>query len=96
MLPGTPKVVKCSVGQRLETDCGLCSRYPSMKECMPILACKRDIQVHLQHLNLSRQAVASEGDLILLRLDSIIIFRFYYYALESGSIRGKNILFAFL
>jgi hypothetical protein len=67
MLPGTPKVVKCSVGQRLETDCGLCSRYPSMKECMPILACKRDIQVHLRRLNLSRQAVASEGDLILLR-----------------------------
>jgi hypothetical protein len=67
MLPGTPKVVKCSVRQRLETDCGLCSRYPSMKECMPILACKRDIQVHLQRLNLFRQAVASEGDLILLR-----------------------------
>jgi hypothetical protein len=38
-----------------------------MKECMPILACKRDIQVHLRRLNLSRQAVASEGDLILLR-----------------------------
>ncbi|CAB4012091.1 Transposon Tf2-6 poly [Paramuricea clavata] len=67
MLPGTPKVVKCSVRQRLETDCGLCSRYPSMKECLPILACKRDIQVHLRRLNLCRQAVASEGDLILLR-----------------------------
>ncbi|CAB3980382.1 Hypothetical predicted protein [Paramuricea clavata] len=67
VLPGTPKVVKCSIGQRLETDCGLCSRYPSMKECMPILACKRDIQVHLRRLNLCGQAVASKGDLILLR-----------------------------
>ena len=67
MQTGTPNVLKCSVGQRHETDCGLCSRYPSMKECIPIAACKRDIQVHLQHLHLSKRAVASEGDLILLR-----------------------------
>ena len=67
MQTGTPNVLKCSVGQRHETDCGLCSRYPSMKECIPIAACKREIQVHLQHLHLSKPAVASEGDLILLR-----------------------------
>lgn len=48
-------------------DYGLCSKYPSMKEYHLMVACKIDVQVHFQHLNLSRQTVEAEGDLILLR-----------------------------
>lgn len=59
--------LKCSVGRKVRTECGLSSRYPAVKDCIPIQACNRDLQVYLRNLNLSKTAVQSEGELILLR-----------------------------
>ena len=67
MPPRTPRPLKCSVGRRAGTDCGLSARYPHFKEYIPILSCERDIQVHLQRLNVSSSSVSSESELILLR-----------------------------
>ena len=67
MLPQNPRPLKCSIGRRDGTDYGLPARYHQFKEYIPILSCKRDIQVHLQHLNVSSSSVSSESELILLR-----------------------------
>jgi len=67
MLLSTPKILKCSIGRRFPTECGLSPRFPSIKECIPISSCKLNIETHLKALHLSKNAVETEGELILLR-----------------------------
>lgn len=67
MFSATPKILKCSIGRRFPTECGLSARFPSIKECLPIAACKLDVQAHLKGLHLANDVVQSEGELILLR-----------------------------
>ena len=70
MLPRTPKsprVLKCSIGKVVGTDCGLSARFPVMKEMIPIPSCSRDVTMHLKSVKVSSSSVASEGELILLR-----------------------------
>ena len=67
MPPRTPRPLKCSIGRRVGTVCGLSARYPLFKEYIPILSCKRDVIVHLKRLNVSSSSVSSESELILLR-----------------------------
>ena len=70
MLPGTPRsprVLKCSVGSKLYTDCGRSARYPLVKEFIPITSCNRDITLHLKRVKLASSSVSSESELILLR-----------------------------
>ena len=67
MPPRTPRPLKCSIGKRVGTDCGLSARYPLFKEYIPILYCKRDVTVHLKRSNVSSSPVSLESELILLR-----------------------------
>ena len=70
MLPRTPKsprVLKCSIGKVVGTDCGLSARFPVMKEMIPIPSCSRDVTMHLKSVKVSSSSVVSEGELILLR-----------------------------
>ena len=70
MLPGTPRsprVLKCSVGRKPNTDCGLSARYPLLKEFIPIASCNRDVNLHLKRVKLASSSVSSESELILLR-----------------------------
>ena len=67
MSPRTPRPLKCSIGRRVGTNCGLSARNPLFKEYFPILYCKRDVTVHLKRLNVSSSSLSSESKLILLR-----------------------------
>ena len=64
MLPRTPKsprVLKCSIGKVVGTDCGLSARFPVMKEMIPIPSCSRDVTMHLKSVKVSSSSVVSEG-----------------------------------
>ena len=63
MLPRTPKsprVLKCSIGKVVSTDCGLSARFPVMKEIIPIPSCSRDVTMHLKSVKVSSSSVMSE------------------------------------
>ena len=65
--PRSPRVLKCSVGSKLNTDCGWSARYPLLKEFIPIASCNRDITQHLKRVKLASSSVSSKSELILLR-----------------------------
>ncbi len=68
MPPTTPRPLKCSVGRRHGTPCGLSARYPTIKEYVALNSCNRDVSVHLRNLNMFRSNKMSESHLILLRI----------------------------
>lgn len=59
--------LKCSIGSKVNTDCGFSARYPLIKEVIPLLSCTRDVRVHLKKVKVSSSSVLSEAELILLR-----------------------------
>ena len=65
--PRSPRVLKCSVGRTVNTDCGLSARYPLLREIIPIPSCTRDVRMHLKNVKVASSSVLSEGELILLR-----------------------------
>lgn len=65
----TPKPkLRCSVGRKHGTECGLSARYPSQKEIISLKSCDRETSNHLRSLKVAHSSGILEHDLILLRI----------------------------
>ena len=62
-----PKL-KCSVGHKHNTECGLSARYPSQKETIALKCCNREASNHLRSLRVPHSSDTLEYELILWRI----------------------------
>ncbi|CAB4008308.1 Hypothetical predicted protein, partial [Paramuricea clavata] len=59
---------KCGIGTLTGTECGSISlKGCEVSEFQSLNACQRDVTGHLKMLNLRREEISSEKELILLR-----------------------------
>lgn len=57
----------CSFYTLCNSSCGLSSKSPKLRTCVPLLSCSRNISSHLKSINVSTSCVSTESELILSR-----------------------------